>query len=193
MYEVRARYNRFAMIGTINILLGLGTIGLQLFAVVLFVGLFVRPSRFYDAVAARAFTIGFALSLFAALSTFYYSDIVGFVPCTLCWYQRLALFPQILILLYAALKKGGRFVRPLITFFSTIGLLLAVYHISLPLITDPLFCDPATSLCLQQYVSIFGYISIPVMSGSLFVVLLLLSIPRKTAIPMSTAAPEVVV
>ncbi len=178
------------MTGAINILIGLGTIGLQLFAVVLFIGLFVRPSRFFDTIAQHAFTIGFALALTAGLGTFYYSDIVGFVPCTLCWYQRLALFPQIIILLYAIVKKGGRFVRPLITFCSTIGLLLAVYHISLPLITDPLFCDPATSLCLEQYVNIFGYISIPVMSASLFAVLLLLSIPRKTSAPIATVAPE---
>ncbi|MBP9772154.1 MAG: disulfide bond formation protein B [Candidatus Pacebacteria bacterium] len=178
------------MVGAIDILIGLGTIGIQLFAVVLFVGLFVRPSRFFDTIAAHAFAIGFVLSLTAALGTFYYSDVIGFIPCTLCWYQRLALFPQVLILLYAVVKKGGRFVRPLITLFSTIGLLFAIYHISLPLLTDPLFCDPATSLCLQQYVNIFGYISIPVMSGSLFVVLLLLSIPRKTSAPVPMVAPE---
>lgn len=178
------------MTDTIDILIGLGTIGLQLFALVLFVGLFVRPSRFFDAIAVHAFTIGFALSLTAALGTFYYSDVIGFIPCTLCWYQRLALFPQILILLYAVVKKGGRFVRPLITFFSTIGLLLAIYHIALPLLADPFFCDPATSLCLQQYVNIFGYISIPVMSASLFAVLLLLSIPRSRNTPLPQAAPS---
>jgi disulfide bond formation protein DsbB len=114
-------------------------------------------------------------ALVAALGTLYYSEIVKVVPCKLCWYQRALLYPQVLIFAYGFMKKDiGIFVYTI--FLSSLGLLVALYHIALPLFTNPLFCDPTTELCLVQSVKIFGFLTIPMMSATTFLALLVLSV-----------------
>ena len=57
-----------------------------------------------DFVRTYALHLGFALSLTGVLASLYYSEIVGFVPCVLCWVQRIFIYPQVLLFGYA-LKK----------------------------------------------------------------------------------------
>lgn len=156
-----------------NMGIGIGIVLIQVAALFLLWGIIShRTARF---VSNRALPLAFALSLIAALGTLYYSEIVKVVPCTLCWYQRALLYPQVLIFAYGFFKKDlGVFLYTVV--FSVAGLLVALYHISLPLWTSSIFCDPATELCLIQSVRIFGYVTIPVMSASVFTALILLSI-----------------
>jgi disulfide bond formation protein DsbB len=163
------------IIATIDLFIGGGIILLELFALFLIAGFFVTPPRFQTFMHANAMTIAFVLSLGAALGTLYYSEVVGVLPCTLCWYQRALLYPQVLLFAYGVARKSAK-VLPFTAFLSALGLLTALYHISLPLFTSPIFCDPETALCLVQTVRIFGYITIPVMSASVFSALILLSI-----------------
>ncbi|HXK39769.1 MAG TPA: disulfide bond formation protein B [Candidatus Paceibacterota bacterium] len=164
-----------AIIAIIDLFIGAGIILLELFALLLIAGFFVTPPRFRAFVRTNAMTVAFVLSLGAALGTLYYSEVVGILPCTLCWYQRALLYPQVLLFAYGVARKNAK-VLPFTALLSALGLLTAVYHISLPLFTSPIFCDPETALCLVQSVRVFGYITIPVMSASIFAVLILLSI-----------------
>jgi disulfide bond formation protein DsbB len=147
---------------------------MQVFSVALLIS-YWKPSRFHSFVEARWLSIAALLAFGAAVGTLYYSEVIGFIPCTLCWYQRFLLYPQLLLFIAVFIKKNIR-IAPFITFFSSLGLLVAAYHISLPLWTSPIFCDPSSELCLMKYVDIFGFIGIPVMSGSVFLALLLLSL-----------------
>ena len=78
----------------------------------------------------RDWNLLFACWLIASGSTLgslFFSHVMGFAPCVLCWYQRIALFPLVLILpmgLFPFDAKAAKFALPL----TVAGLLTAVYH-----------------------------------------------------------------
>ena len=162
-----------AFFSIIDTLIGTGIIALELSVLVLLVAIIV--GRVPASIAKNAMLIAAVLSLIAALGTLYYSEIVGVLPCKLCWYQRALLYPQVLIFAYGFFKKD-RGIFPYTIALSALGLFVALYHVMLPLITNPFLCDPTTERCIVQYVTIFNYITIPVMSMSVFAALLLLSV-----------------
>ena len=109
----------------------------------------------------------FAL-LMAATSTIgslIFSEILKFPPCVLCWYQRIAMYPLVVILAVGIWKKDKNtwaFVLPL----SVSGLLIAAYHNLLyyniiPEATAP--CEIGIS-CTTKYIEIFGFVTIPLLS-----------------------------
>ena len=119
---------------------------------------------------SRLATLGDApLRLAAAVATtsvagsLYFSEVAGFRPCELCWYQRIAIYPQALILLVAVARPGSdvaRFALPL----SIGGAAVSIYHYQLQLFPDQgSSCEPGAS-CAFRWVHRFGFISIPLMA-----------------------------
>ncbi len=114
-----------------------------------------------------AFT-GTALSLV-------YSEIIGFVPCYLCWIQRIFLYPQVIILGLALWKKT-KDAAIYCSVLSVIGGIIALYNFygqsfnpnALP------ECDALGQVsCAVRYFVEFGYVTIPVMSLTAFLLILL--------------------
>jgi disulfide bond formation protein DsbB len=71
--------------------------------------------------------IAWAISLAAMLGSLYFSNIRGFPPCVLCWYQRICLYPLVAILGVGILKRDKNvffYAMPL----AVIGALISVYH-----------------------------------------------------------------
>jgi len=110
----------------------------------------------------------FACWLIAAVSTagsLFFSNVMEFAPCVLCWYQRICLFPLVLILpagLFPFDRKVVRYALPL----AIAGLLIAVYHNLLysgfiPKGMQP--CGRGIS-CTEEYISLFGFLSIPMLA-----------------------------
>jgi len=119
---------------------------------------------------SRLATLGGApLRLAAAVATtsvagsLYLSEVAGFRPCELCWYQRIAMYPLALILLVAVARPGSdvaRFALPL----SIGGAAVSIYHYQLQLFPDQgSSCEPGAS-CAFRWVHRFGFISIPLMA-----------------------------
>lgn len=101
----------------------------------------------------------------AALGSLFFSDVMGFTPCVLCWYQRIALFPLVLILpmgLFPFDAKAVKFALPL----TVAGLLTAVYHNLLYAGFIPKSIQPCTQgvPCTEKYIELFGFLSIPLLS-----------------------------
>jgi aminopeptidase N/disulfide bond formation protein DsbB len=139
--------------------------------------------------------IGWAwgLALIATSSSLYLSEVVGLVPCSLCWYQRFMMYPLVLVLGFALLRGQvsiWRFGLPL----SVVGLAISIYHTSIqwqPAL-DVGACTSGVP-CSGRYVAVFGVISIPTMAGSVFLavtalLLLLWAIERAGGRP-STERP----
>lgn len=159
----------------LNLFLGAGAILLQIFSVsILVVLFFFKKNKFLDFLSEHYLKIGFIVSLFASMFSLVYSEIVGFLPCVLCWYQRIFLFPLVFIFGSAVWFKDRGVVKytlPLLT----IGFLISVYQnfyyyfgnaSSLP-------CDASGVSCYQQLISEFGgYISIPMLALTSFVALI---------------------
>lgn len=121
----------------------------------------------------------------ATAGSLYFSQVVGFAPCVLCWYQRIAMYPLVLVLAVAAITADARAWRyglPL----SGAGLLVSAYHIALQYqpALDTGTCS-AEVPCTLRYVSVFGFVSIPVMAaGGFLLVSALLLTARQAAAPV---------
>lgn len=118
-------------------------------------------------VIAWAWTIAFI----ATAGSLYFSEMVGFVPCPFCWYQRFAMYPLVLVLgvgLARAHAGIWRFALPL----PAAGLAIAAYHVALQFqpTLDLVPCEGGVP-CSGRYVAVFGFISIPAMAGAAFLMI----------------------
>ena len=116
------------------------------------------------------------VALVATVGSLIYSEVIGFIPCKLCWYQRIAMYPLSVILLIGALRKetlARIYALPL----ALIGLAISIYHYSIQVwpTLDAGACDPNLS-CSSRWVEVFGFISIPFMAGAGFTLIAVLLI-----------------
>lgn len=110
----------------------------------------------------------FACWVLAAVSTagsLFFSHVMEFAPCVLCWYQRIFLFPLVLTLaagLFPFDRKAVKFSLPL----AIAGLLTAAYHNLLYAGLIPKNIRPCAKgvSCTEEYITLFGFLSIPMMS-----------------------------
>lgn len=119
----------------------------------------------------------FATSLVAMLGSLTYSNIIGFAPCELCWIQRIFIYPQVIISFMAILKKNKDIVSYLLP-LSILGGIVALYHSMTHYgLGDGLVgCTSALGDCGKLYVFEYGYITIPLMSFTIFAYLIGISV-----------------
>jgi len=115
----------------------------------------------------------YIVALVATLGSLFYSDVAGYTPCKLCWYQRILMYPQIILYLTALVIKDKS-----IAFFgislSAVGALLAAYHYLLQIgILKTTSCSTVgfSVTCSENFGTTFGYITIPMMSLSAFLLI----------------------
>ncbi len=116
----------------------------------------------------------FFISLFATTSSLFYSEVAGFEPCRLCWLQRIFMYPQVFILGLAWLKKDYKIVDYGIV-LAMAGGLIALYHNYISYGGTSIFPCDAFELgvsCLRQYVFEFGFVTIPLMSLTSFLLVI---------------------
>lgn len=118
-------------------------------------------------------------ALAAALATagsLYLSEGVGLIPCRLCWYQRFVMYP-LALLLVVAWARSSFGVWKLALPASLIGLAISVYHVAIQFqpALEVTSCDAAAP-CSARYVAVFGFVSIPWLAGSVFLLVAALMI-----------------
>ena len=132
-------------------------------------------------------TILFLCWLVASVSTMgsvFFSSVMEFAPCILCWYQRICLFPLVIILatgLFPYDKSAIKYALPL----AIAGWLTAFYHTLLYAGIIPESIQPCSQgvSCTEKYFELFGFVSIPMLSFIAFstLVALLLILKRRTS------------
>lgn len=160
----------------LNMILGLGAIALQIFSVAILIVLFFGPKKniFLDFVEKHSLIIGFLVALFASLFSLVYSEIIGFPACALCWWQRIFLYPQVLLFGVALWEKDKKIVKYAMPLLS-IGFVISVYQNFVYYFGDSanLPCDASGISCYKHLVSEFGgYISIPMLSITSFIAII---------------------
>src|SRR4030067_1479750 len=113
-------------------------------------------------------TILFICWLIASISTLgslFFSEIMQFPPCVLCWYQRICLFPLVLILpvgLFHFDKSIVKYALPL----ALVGWFIAFYHNLLYAGIIPESLQPCSQgvSCTEGYIDLFGFLTIPMLS-----------------------------
>lgn len=116
-----------------------------------------------------------AIALTGALSSLYYSEIVEFIPCEFCWFQRIAMYPLAILLIVTMVSRDRLAPKYLVT-LAAIGLVLAIYHYQLQLYPEQgQICSGVIS-CTDKNVEEFGIVTIPFMAGAGFLSILLLQL-----------------
>lgn len=125
--------------------------------------------------------LAFAIALICTVGSLYYSGIVGFTPCRLCWWQRIMMYPLVPVLLAAA------FTRDRLGALYGIGLAVgglgySGYHTQLRWFPEQGSSCEAEAACTSVWVNTFGFVSIPFMAGAgFFAILALLTLHLRLA------------
>jgi disulfide bond formation protein DsbB len=164
-----------AVIAALAILGVMGQVALALFAVVVVlrvVGV-EGPWRFLrDSLDGSELWVAFGVALIATAGSLYFSEVAHFVPCKLCWFQRVAMYPLVSLALPAFWydRRAARYLLPL----PVVGLGIAVWHILVErgVVEETQSCTiSAPGGCGTRWIEEFGYVTIPTLSATGFALL----------------------
>ena len=122
----------------------------------------------FEDIRAIALWFAFAVAFVTTLGSLYLSEVAHFVPCVLCWYQRICMYPLAVALFIAALRRD-RGIWVYILTPAIVGTGFAIYHTQLQ--AFPKQHGPYCKLsepCTIRYVWEFGFVSIPFMALAAF-------------------------
>jgi disulfide bond formation protein DsbB len=121
-----------------------------------------------------AIWLAWIVALVATVGSLVYSEVIHFVPCRLCWYQRIAMYPLAVILLVGAIRREvvvKYYALPL----ALIGLAISIYHNVVQFFPslEGGSCDPLNP-CSARSIEMFGFMDLPFMAGAGFIVIAVL-------------------
>ncbi|OIK15481.1 disulfide oxidoreductase [Bacillus sp. MUM 116] len=120
----------------------------------------------------KSILVAWAAAIIATLGSLYFSEVRHFIPCTLCWYQRIFMYPLVIILGIAGYRNDltiYRYVLPL----SIIGMLISGYHTVLqkiPYLQQFEMCTSGVP-CSKDYLNWLGFITIPLLAFAAFTII----------------------
>ena len=134
-----------------------------------------RPSRSPGASRLRPYLayLAWAQALVAMAGSLYFSEVMKMAPCVLCWYQRILMYPLVIILAVGILTLDRRRLRLYVLPFSILGLVVATYHnlLYFGFVDEGLTSCSIGVSCSTQYFDFLGFIDIPQMSLTAFAVI----------------------
>lgn len=147
-------------------------------------------ARLASALGPLALWLAFLVALTALSGSLYFSEVAHFTPCALCWYQRIAMYPMVVILGIAALRGDAGVARYAVP-VAVIGAFISAWHIGVERV--PGLPSGACSLdvpCSLIYVQVVGFVTIPTMAlaGFLSIISLLLLARRAQRPELETLA-----
>lgn len=113
----------------------------------------------------NALYLAFTGSLIAMFGSLYFSEIAGFPPCVLCWYQRISMYPLAVIIGTAIYTKDRNLLIP--AFILAIpGWLISIYHNLLYYEILPEAAAPCVAgiSCTTEFINWFGFVTIPLLA-----------------------------
>ena len=124
------------------------------------------------------------IALVSTLGALFLGEVMGVLPCVLCWYQRIAMFPLVIILALGLLPFDARSVRYALP-LAAAGWVIALYHCLLywgVVPKDLVPCGEGAS-CTDVKAELFGFISIPLLSLTAFSLIVVFLLIVKKGIP----------
>lgn len=153
----------------ISTLVVLGQILILVLIVLLCIHRFSKGKKKFallDYVSEKSMIFAFVVALIAMLGSLYYSGIIGYNPCVLCWWQRVFIYPQVFILAIAFFLKDRNSLYYVLG-LSGIAFFIATYHYLGQIgITNLESCELLgySTGCSERFVMNFRYITIPMMA-----------------------------
>lgn len=179
------------MVNTIIKTFGILTLLSDIFIMLLLTSIIIRffkritlVEKLLSILGKRAISLAFIVALTATSGSLFFSEVAHLTPCKLCWFQRIFMYPQVVILGIAIYLKDQKIWKHIIP-MSLIGGSISMYNYYLQLFPSSATLCPVDSLesCSRVIVMQFGYVTFAVMalSASLLILILML-IARKSNI-----------
>jgi disulfide bond formation protein DsbB len=165
---------------TIVVLAALGVAGQVLAGLLILAGLAaaagargaLRRSR--SALWGYELWAAFVVAAVATGGSLFFSEIAHFVPCELCWYQRICMYPLSILTLFAAVHGDHRVARYLLP-LPVVGACVSVYHLLVEnhVVAQAQAClASAPGGCATKWINEFGWMTIPTLALTGFVLLI---------------------
>jgi disulfide bond formation protein DsbB len=160
--------------GVVSTLAVLGVVG-QVLVVVLLILLLVARDWLRQLLWGYELWAAFVVAAVATGGSLFFSEVAGFVPCELCWFQRICMYPLSILTLFLAYRGDHRSARYLLP-FPVIGAGVSVYHILIEnhVVSKPTACSIGAADCGVKWINYFGYMTIPTLALTGFVLLTIL-------------------
>lgn len=120
----------------------------------------------------KSLLLSWIAAIIATLGSLYFSEVMHFIPCTLCWYQRIFMYPLAIIFGIAVYRNDTgiyKYALPV----SIIGLLISGYHTLLqkvPALKQFEMCTTGVP-CSKDYINWLGFITIPLLAFVAFAII----------------------
>jgi disulfide bond formation protein DsbB len=139
-------------------------------------------AAWFEDLGPAALWLAWVVAAVTTCGSLYFSQVAGFVPCELCWFQRIAMYPFTLVLLIAALRRD-REVWVYVVPVALVGAVVAAYHTQLQAFPDQgSFCS-ATTPCTTRYVWELGFVSLPLMALVAFTFIIVMTLVARATDP----------
>ncbi|MGK2953538.1 MAG: disulfide bond formation protein B [Thiobacillus sp.] len=117
--------------------------------------------------------MGWLVATVSTLAALFLGEVMGYTPCVLCWYQRICMFPLVLILgagLFPFDRKVVRYALPL----ALAGWLLAAFHWAVASGLVPESATPCSQgvPCSVEQISWVGFVTLPMLSVLAFSIII---------------------
>ncbi|MFF2753310.1 disulfide oxidoreductase [Psychrobacillus sp. NPDC058041] len=122
-------------------------------------------------------------AILAMAGSLFFSERMGFIPCTLCWYQRILMYPLVFFL-GIAFYRNDRDIYKYVLPISVLGMAVSSYHYALQKIPSMQEFSACTSgvPCSGQYINWFGFVTIPflaLIAFTIITIMMLMLMKRK--------------
>ena len=115
--------------------------------------------------------LAWLIALVATVGSLFFSEVMQLPPCVLCWYQRIAMYPLVVVIGAGIVMRDGRRMKYYALPLALIGLMISIYHNLLYYGIIPESITPCTQgiSCTSRQIEWLGFITIPLMALTAFV------------------------
>ncbi|HXF62012.1 MAG TPA: disulfide oxidoreductase [Caldilineaceae bacterium] len=138
-----------------------------------------NPVQFFN---RSSLYVALVVAWVAMLGSLYFSEVKGYLPCDLCWYQRILMYPLTVILAVGLLRQDGS-LPYLVLPFTIIGQGVSTYHYLLEKTTifgAPTVCRSGVP-CTVAWINWLGFITIPFLAMTAFFIITIMCLIALTA------------
>lgn len=169
------------LLSTLNFTVAVGGLVSLVITAILYVDYFVFKGKYLKEIVLESAWPAITITTISTIIlSLIYSEYFKFVPCSLCWLQRIAIYPQGLLSLIAFKEQDTKMFPLYGIALSVFGLIVAVYQYIYQLIPPaaregfaPCLIDGSNADCAVKVINEFGFVTFPLLSAGTFAFLII--------------------